>query len=418
MAPSSPTEADLARRRNDLGLVYIAKSLRAVAYGALSGFLFLYLEEDLGFSPVDSLALSSLTLIGAAVWNLLALAPLERRWGRRRALSLFSGLFVLSAAILFLSADPYLVLLAILVGGISASTADNGPLASLDQAILPSVLTRRGRTRGFATYNLLAYFAGAAGALLLAVPGALAPHEVAFLPGAPHAWIALIYLALAATMWAAYLGLSPAVEVVDAGPGRPARPLPPEVRGHVRALSALFGMDAFAGGLVINPVLTAYFVVAWHQGPGSIGLILSLAGTIAGASFLLADPIARRIGLVRTMVFTHLPSNVLLVLVPLMPTFPLALGMLLGRFALSQMDVPTRQAYTMSLVERADRARVAATLSGARGVAQSAGPFPAVALDAAGLLAAPFFVGGGVKIVYDLLLFRRFRHVAERDEDG
>ena len=185
----------------------------------------------------------------------------------------------------------------------------------------------------------------------------------------------------------------------------------------MRALSVLFGLDAFAGGLVINPVLTAYFVVAWQQGAESIGLILSLAGTVAGTSFLLADPIARRIGLVRTMVFTHLPSNVLLVLVPLMPTFSLALGMLLGRFALSQMDVPTRQAYTMSLVDRRDRARVSATLAGARGIAQSLGPYPAVAMDAAGMLAAPFLVGGGLKIAYDLLLFRRFRGVRERDEE-
>ncbi|MGI0133235.1 MAG: MFS transporter [Thermoplasmata archaeon] len=417
MAPPPAPDPRTARRREDLGLIFLAKGLRAAAYGALSGFLFLYLADDLGFSTFNSLAVTSLTLIGAAAWNLVALAPLEHRLGRRRTIALFAGLFVLSATLLFLSADPYVVLAAVFLGGVSASTADNGPLASLDQAILPSVLSRRARTRGFAVYHLIAYYAAAGGALLLVVPGALAPHDLGFLPSAPHAWILLIYLVLALTTWVTYAGLSDAVEVSERAAASPPPPLPAEVRGHVRALALLFGVDAFAGGLVINPVLTAFFVVAWHQGDASIGLILSLAGAVAGTSFLFADPIARRIGLLRTMVVTHLPSNVLLLLVPLMPSFPLALAMLLGRSALSQMDVPTRQSYTMSLVDRRDRPRVAGTLAGARGVAQSAGPFPAVAFDAAGLLAAPFLLGGGLKIVYDLVLYRRFRGVRVPDED-
>ncbi|MCI4316949.1 MAG: MFS transporter, partial [Thermoplasmata archaeon] len=400
MATPEPEDADQRRAREDRGLIYIAKTLRAVAYGALSAFLFLYLSQDLGFSTVSSLALTSLSLIGSAAWNFVAVGPLERRFGRRRSLWIFGGLFTASAALLWTATNPIVVLAAVLLGGVAAATADNGPLASLDQAILPSTLRRRERTKGFARYNLLAYFASAGGALLLAVPGSLIARQVPFLPSAPHPWIGLIYLVLAAATWMTYLGVSARVDAPLAESAKVVNPPSDETRRRVRDFAVLFGVDAFAGGLLINPIIAAYFVVAWHQGVASIGLILFLAGMVAGTGLLLAEPIAARIGLLRTMVFTHLPSNIFLILVPLMPTLTLSVGMLLARFALSQMDVPTRQSYTMGLVEPRDRGWVSARFSGVRAVSQSAGPFPAVALDAAGYLAAPFLVGGALKVAY------------------
>jgi MFS family permease len=397
------------RRAEDRRRIFLAKTTRAVAYGALSGFLFLYLSQDLGFHNFESLIITALTLVGAAAANLTLLPPLERRFGRRGALRIFALLFVGSALLLYLSPNPVLVVVAVLIGGVAASSADNGPLASLDQAMLPSTLRRADRAEGFARYNLLANFAAAGGALLLVVPGALTPRSVPFLPAAPHPWIGLVYLLLAGATWFAYSGLTEEIEPRASRDDTPRAPIAPERRSSVRALMALFGVDAFAGGMVINPLITAYFVLAWQQDAVAIGWILFVVGAVSGLSFLVASRLAARFGLLPTMVFTHLPSNVLLILVPVMPTFALSLVVLVARAGLSQMDVPTRQAYTMEMVPDRERATVAGVLAGSRSVAQSVGPFPAVALQNAGLLAAPFVFAGTLKIGYDLLLWRRFR---------
>ncbi len=420
MGPAALAEGRSGRARDDRGKIYLGKVARAVAYGSLSAFLVLYLNLDLGFSAFSSLILTSLTLVGAALWSLVAVAPLEARLGRRRTLRVFSVFFVVSAILLFLApATPWglvLVLVGVLLGGVAATSADNGPLASLDQAILPSTLRRADRTEGFAWYNLLAYFASAGGALLLAVPGALEPRAVPLLPPAPHPWILLLYIGLAGMTAFAYWNLSPAVEVTESRTVRPP-PLSSESRRNVRDLALLFAVDSFAGGFVINPLIAAYFVFAWGADPAQIGEILSLAGLVAGLSFLGASALARRFGLLNTMVFSHLPSNLLLALIPVMPTFPLALGFLIARSSLSQMDVPTRQAYTMSLVSARERAAASGTLAASRGLAQSAGPFPASALEAAGYLAVPFFIAGGLKVAYDLVVFQRFRRTQLPEEE-
>jgi MFS family permease len=407
-----------SRERDDRGHVFLAKSVRAVAYGALSAFLLLYLEQDLHLALLPSLVLTSLTLIGAAAWSLASVAPLERRFGRRRTLSIFGGLFTLSAALLFLTTSPYLVLLAVLLGGVGASANDNGPLAALDSAILPSTLRVSARGRGFAWYNVIGSFGAAAGALLVAVPGALSPRSVPFLPAAPHPWIGLIYVTLAGMTWWAYQGMSADAEPVEdpRGPAPAVPTLSPETRRHTRDLAALFGVDAFAGGMVINPVLVAYFVLVWHQPASTIGEVLFVVGVVSGASFLAASWLAERFGLLRTMVFTHLPSNLMLAAVPFMPTFPLAFGMLVARSGLSQMDVPTRQAYAMTLASRRERSAVASTLAGARGAAQCVGPLPSTVLESAGLAGAPFVIAGSLKVVYDLAVWRRFRRVSLPNE--
>ena len=405
-----PPEA--GRSLEDRNWIYLGKVTRAVAYGAASGFLFLYLEQSLGFSAFESLVVTSLTLVGAAVGSLVVLPIVVTRFGPRRATWLFAGLFVVSALMLFLSALVPVVVAAVLLGGVGAQTGDNGPLASLDQALLPSILRPSERTRGFAWYNLTANFASAGGAALLLVPGALAPLNIPWLPAGPHPWLLLVYLLLAGTTVACYRQLSERVDRAAETTGVPDAPISTEVQGHVRTLAGLFALDSFAGGLVINPVITAFFVLAWHQSVTGVGEVLSLAGVVSGLSLLLAASLARRIGLLPTMVFTHLPSQLFLVLVPLMPTFPLALGVYLARTSLSQMDVPTRQAYTMNLVPGPARARVAGTLSGARGVPQSVGPLVASAfLDTLNAVTLAFFFGGGLKAIYDVLLWIRFRRV-------
>ncbi|MCI4344386.1 MAG: hypothetical protein L3J87_02010 [Thermoplasmata archaeon] len=422
MQGAQETESDVASvHREDRRKIYLAKSVRSVAYGLLSAALVLYLNEDLGYSTLSSLVITGLTVVGAGVASLVGVTPVVRRLGVRRSFGLFAGLFTLSAALLFLASSPIVVVAAVLLGGVAAASADNGPLASLDQAVLPSTLRRRDRLTGFARYTLLGYFASAGGALLLSVPNALAPRALPFLPPAPHPWILIIYLALAGSTWVAYATVSPAIEegmprhAIEAG-----AEISPTSRRYVRDLTALFGTDAFAGGLIINPIVAAYFVLAWHQNAASVGVILFLTGLLAGASSLVAITLGARYGLLRTMVVPHLVSNVLLVAMPFMPTFLSAVGVLVARSSLSQIDVPTRQAFTMGLVARRERAPVSSTLNGARSIAQSVGPFPAAALEGAGYLAAPFVLGGVVKIAYDLALFARFRSVpiAGESPDG
>jgi MFS family permease len=411
IAPAASMTDRTLRAREDRRRIYLAKAARSIAYGALSGFLFLYLEMDLAFSPFSSLIITAFTLVGTAFWNLAVLPPLDRRFGRRWTLGIFGGLFTFSAVLLFLANSAWEVIIAVLLGGVAASTADNGPLASLDQAILPSTLRRSRRAAGFATYNLLANFASAGGALLLSVPGSLSPQSIPLLPGAPHPWLLLIYVILALTTWFAYTGLSEAVEVEPDPSPHSTSTVSDTTQGYLRALAVLFGLDAFAGGLVYNPFIAAYFHIVWNQPDAVIGLVLFIIGTVAGLSLLVASWLAQRFGLLNTMVFTHIPSNVLLILVPLMPSFALAFGVLIARFALSQMDVPTRQTYTMELVSNRERLPVAATLSGTRAVSQAGGPFPTAGFTAAGLVAVPFELAGVLKLIYDILLYRRFRNV-------
>lgn len=404
--------------RADRARIYLAKTVRAVAYGLLSAALLLYLVDDLGFTTLDGLIVTSLTLVGAAGASLAGVRPVVRRFGFRRSVAVFSILFVASAGLLYVADSPAVVLAAVLVGGVAAATADNGPLASVDQAMLASLARPGEGGEAFARYNLLASFASAGGALLVAVPNALGSTAVPWLPAAPHPWIWLIYLGLAVTTLGVYATLSPAVEPPRSAPVDPNSGSEPRTGRHIRDLAALFSVDAFAGGLVINPILAAYFVLAWGASAATVGEVLFVVGAVSGLSFLLASALARRIGLLRTMVATHLPSNVLLALVPLMPSFGLAFGVLIARSSLSQMDVPTRQAYSMLLVPPSDRAAAAATLAGSRGVAQSLGPFPGSALEGAGFLGAPFLIAGALKSVYDLAIYARFRRVAVGDPAG
>jgi predicted MFS family arabinose efflux permease len=183
----------------------------------------------------------------------------------------------------------------------------------------------------------------------------------------------------------------------------------------VLRLSALFTLDAFAGGFVVQSFVAWWFHRRFGVGPALLGGIFFGANLLAGVSALSAAAVARRFGLVNTMVFTHLPSNVLLALVPLMPTLPLAVAVLLLRFSISQMDVPTRQSYTMAVVDPDERSAAAGVTGVARTVGAAVAPLAAGPLYAsAGLAAAPFLVAGGLKVVYDLLLWRAFRRVPER----
>jgi hypothetical protein len=238
-------------------------------------------------------------------------------------------------------------------------------------------------------------------------------------PADSYRAIVVGYAGIGLLLAAIFARLSPRVEVVHAsGPAVPGTRFGlGRSRGVVFRLSALFSLDAFAGGLITQSLVAYWFAVRWGVEPAVLGAIFFGANILAAVSALSAARLAARFGLINTMVFTHLPSNVLLILVPLMPTLPLAVLVLLARFSISQMDVPTRQSYTMAVVDPDERSAAAGVTGIARTTGSAVSPLLAAPLlGSAGLAAVPFFLAGGLKIVYDLILYRLFRAAPAPDE--
>lgn len=392
----------------DIGLLFATRIVRLFAYGFLSVVLVLYMAQ-VGFSDQAIGLLLSLTLAGDAGITLWITTAADRI-GRRRMLVLGAGLMVLAGGVFVVTRNPVLLMAAAVVGVISPSGNEIGPFLSIEQAALSQLVPDANRTRLFAWYNLLGSLATALGALVggwltqglqmsgMAVEGAYR--------------VVIAGYAVAGILLAILFGcLSPAVEARAGGTVSAPRILGlHRSRGVVMRLGALFALDAFAGGFIVQSFMAYWFHLKFGVSAGTLGSLFFAANLLAGLSALAAVPLARRIGLIRTMVFTHIPSNVLLCLVPLMPTLPWAIGILLVRFSISQMDVPTRQSFTMAAVEPDERSAASGITSIARSVGAAASPMLSGALIAVPcLVGAPFYLAGGLKIVYDLLLYRGFR---------
>ncbi|HUS16907.1 MAG TPA: MFS transporter [Chloroflexia bacterium] len=420
--PSSPGESRAAAMLARWGLgaadarrLVAARALRSLAYG-LSSVLLAIMLRDLGLSRSEVGDVLTAALVGG-IWSTAAAAFLADRLGRRRLLLLFAGLMAAAGGAFAVFANPWALGAAALLGTISPTSSETAPFLSLEQAILPQVTPAAQRTDVFARYNLVALLAVAGGALLAGLPGVLAP------PG-PERLVAeramfAVYAALAIGAAALFWGLSPAVElapVADVTAARPAA-LGPS-RGIVLRLAGLFALDALGGGFAVQSILALWFHERFALDLSTLGGVFLAANLASALSLLVAPRLAARFGLVNTMVFTHLPSNLLLMAVPFMPTAGWAVAALLARQTLSQMDVPTRQAYTMQVVTPAERPAAAGVTSIARSAASAAGPTLAGrALEMAPLaLGLPFLLAGGLKIVYDLSLWAVFRRVGARDE--
>lgn len=397
----------MSQTRTDIFLLFSARSIRLFAYGALSVILALYLHET-GLSEARIGLLFTLTLAGDAGISLW-ITTIADRIGRKRMLLVGAGLMLLAGVIFSLTGNPLLLMIAAVVGVISPSGNEIGPFLSLEQAALAQLLPADTRTRAFAWYNLAGSLATATGAL---VGGFLSQglRQVGFSELESYRAVIWGYSACGVILVAIFLFLSPAVEAVVTAP-ETRRVLGLHTsKAVVLKLSALFALDAFAGGFVIQSMVAYWFHVKFGIETGILGSIFCGANILAGISALLAVRIAARIGLINTMVFTHIPSNVLLCLVPFMPNLTTAITVLLLRFSISQMDVPTRQSYTMAVVAPDERSAAA----GVTGIARSVGAAISPALSGLFLaypafLGAPFLVAGGLKIVYDVLLYRSFR---------
>jgi MFS family permease len=388
-------------------LLFATRAVRLFAYGSLSVVLVLYLAEA-GLDTVRIGLLLTLTLVGDTLVS-LGITTRADRVGRRRMLLVGAALMVGAGAVFALTRDFFVLLAAATLGVISPSGNEVGPFLALEQAALSQIVPDNRRTAAFSRYNLAGSFSTAAGALF---GGWLAHFLTRPGTGELAAYRAVIaaYAALGVLLAVLFLCLSPAVEAPRAAPSAGGR-LGIHGSGRVIArLSALFSLDAFAGGFVVQSIVAYWFHVRFGVDPAVLGSIFFGANILAGISALSASRLAARIGLINTMVFTHIPSNLLLIAVPLMPNLPLAIGVLLLRFSISQMDVPTRQSYTMSVVRPEERSAAAGVTGIARTAGASVSPVLAGPLMASpALLSLPFVIAGGLKIVYDLILYATFR---------
>jgi MFS family permease len=384
-------------------LLFLTRSTRLFAYGALSVVLVFYLTS-LGLSTSQTGLLLTLTLVGDTVVSLY-LTTRADRIGRRRML-IVGAILMAAAGLAFASTRNFVFLIAAgTIGVISPSGNEVGPFLSIEQAALSHVVPDRTRTTVFAWYTLAGSIATAAGSLAggtlshLLQQGVMAPVE-------SYRVVVLLYAVLGVVLALLFIGLSPAAEVSVPGAGSFGIGRSREV---VLKLSGLFALDSFAGGFVVQGFAAYWFYLRFGVNPGTLGVIFFWANALAGVSALLASRLASRFGLVRTMVFTHLPSNILLILVPLMPNLPLATLVLLARFSISQMDVPTRQSYVMAVVGPGERSAAGGITGVARTLGAALAPVFAGFLYARpSLMSVPFFIAGTLKVVYDLLLYRGF----------
>jgi EmrB/QacA subfamily drug resistance transporter len=410
-APQAPPAGDVA-------LLFAIRAVLPFTYGLLSVVLVLHLAAA-GLGEGEIGLLLTLTLLGDTAVSLLLTTRADRA-GRRATLVAGALLMVLAAAVFSTVTAFPLLLLAATIGVMSPSGGEVGPFLAIEQAALAGELPAQRRTAVFAWYQLTGALATAVGSLAGGgLAGALQHRGLA--PLASYRAVSAGYGAAGLVLAALFLRLSPRVEVV-APAATAATPRASFLGLHrsrrtVLELSALFSLDAFAGGFVVQSLVAWWLHRRFGVAEAGLGAIFFGANVLAGLSALSAAWIARRIGLVNTMVLTHLPSNVLLALVPLMPTLPLAIAVLFLRFSISQMDVPTRQSYTVAVVDPDERSAAAGVTGIARTVGAALAPLAAGPLYAsAALSGVPFVIAGGLKIVYDLALWRRFRAVRPPEE--
>ncbi len=398
----------------DIRVLFAARVVRLFAYGFVSVVLALYLAAR-GLSDWGIGLLLSATLLGDAAITLW-LTTIADRFGRRRTLLLGAVLMVLAGTAFVLTDEPLLLALAAIIGVISPSGYEIGPFLSVEQAALTGLVPGQNRTRLFAWYHLAGSLATAAGSL---AGGWLAfgLQKTGLTALASYQSVLATYAVLGGVLVLLFLRLSAQIEV-QLPPGVPQRRFGlHRSRGVVARLSALFAIDAFAGGFVIQSLLAYWFYLRFGINEAVLGTVFFVANLLAGMSALLASRLAARFGLINTMVFTHLPSNILLCLVPFMPTLAWALAVLLVRFTISQMDVPTRQSYTMAVVDPDERSAASGVTTIARSLGAALSPALSGALLATSLH-APFLLAGGLKIIYDLALYRSFKALKPDEEQG
>ena len=400
-------------------LLFASRFVRLFAYGALSVVLVLYLV-GLGLSEADTGVLLTATLLGDTLVS-LCLTTQADRIGRRRTLIAGAALMVAAGLAFAFTREMWLLVLAGTIGVISPSGQEVGPFLPIEQAALSQVVPDRARTDVFAWYTLAGALATALGAL--AAGFLTSGLQRSWTPVDSYRGVVVGYALLGAVLLVMFRSTSAAIEArsspLSSEPRSGLARLSGLHRSHrvVLRLAALFSLDSFGGGFVVQSFAAYWFYLRFGVDPKTLGTLFFAANVFAGLSALVASRLANRIGLVNTMVITHLPSNVLLMLIPMMPTLPLASLLLLLRFSISQMDVPTRQSYTMAVVAPDERAAASGITGVARTIGAAISPlFAGLLFSHPTLINVPFYIAGVLKIAYDLLLYRAFRSLKPSEE--
>jgi MFS family permease len=438
-------------------LILSARIIRTFGYGFLSVILSIYLAL-IGFDGLQVGLILSASLLNSIFFNLIA-SFYANRLGRRRLLVIYSVLMSLSGIIFFVTDNYTILIVATLIGTINVTGSETSAFLSLEQAILPRTTKDiKKRNISFAIYNMVGTFAMSAGILLSGFPDVVEQfyHGLDLIDSIKILF--LIYSALGLANALIYSRLSKDIEVVAVVAEKesifngtdpeyrkfcntgereklsgsviikgirtfkkslmvPSR-LSPTSKEIVTKLSGLFAIDSFAGGFVIQSIVSLWFYTKFGADLSTISYILSISGVFTAFSFIAAARIADRIGLINTMVFTHLPSNILIIFVAFAPTLPIAVVLYLIRMALSQMDVPTRQSYIVSVVKDEERTAATGITNTSRNIFQALSPSVAgYVLQATSFLFAPFLIGGLLKVIYDVALYFNFRNITPQNEE-
>ena len=391
-----------------------ARVVRTFSYGFLSVILAIYLKL-VGFDDILVGIILTATLVNSVFFNLLSSAYADKI-GRKNILIIYAALMIASSVIFFVTSNYVALVIAALVGTINVTGSEVGAFLSLEQAMLTQTVSDiKKRNSIFAIYNAVGTFAMSAGVLLSGLPAILQNYGFDKIGAIKSLF--LIYAACAVVVLVIYLMLSKNIEVKEnLKSGMSMKNISPKSKNIILKMSSLFAVDSFGGGFVIQSIVSFWFYTKFGADLSSLSYIFAVAGVLTAISYIASSKIASKIGLVNTMVFTHIPSNVLLILLAFAPSLSIAVSLFFARMSLSQMDVPTRQSYLMGVVSENERIHAAVYTNTSRNISQAISPSITGIIIQTLSLSAPFVVGGVLKIVYDVGIFFSFRKIKPPEE--
>jgi len=397
-------------------LLLCARIARTFAYGFLSVILAIYLKL-IGFNDILIGIILSATLINSILFTLFASFYADRI-GRRNTLLLYTFMMSISGLIFFVTENPLALIIAALLGTLNITGSETSAFLSIEQSILPQTIKdNRRRNTLFGFYNMAGTFAMGAGILIANLP-IIIQNELEVDQIYAIKLLFLFYSLLSILVMGIYLKLSSNIEIKKEKTLKPiSKILNPKSKKIVTTLSGLFAIDSFAGGFAIQSIVSFWFFTKFDIDLSIISYIFSIGSVLTAFSYLIAAKIADKIGLINTMVFTHIPSNILLVLLAFAPTLEIAIVFYMIRMALSQMDVPTRQSYIVAVVEEDERTAAAGITNLSRNTAQAISPSITGYIIGVLSLSAPFIIGGLLKIIYDITLYINFRKIKPSEEE-